>query len=183
MESRIVLKTGKQEKLYPPTDVSVSQQCRPQLRSVRFEDLVHNIFRNENLTLEINVSHFGVTSFPCIRPCGDSECNEELSIFIFSKNIDNFFYICSVFVAPFSTISFPSHQFWGTIQSQRTYRCTTFDCLNHSTNCWSFPHFSATAMTCSQIFVLLLMQLLSHLKDPPFPEETQKMRFADPATI
>ena len=36
------------------------QQCRPQLLSVKFENLVHSIFRNENSTLEINVSHFGV---------------------------------------------------------------------------------------------------------------------------
>ena len=63
-----MLKTGKQEKLYPPTDVSVSQQCRPQLRSVKFEDLVHNIFRNENLTLEINVSHFGVLHWEQWQP-------------------------------------------------------------------------------------------------------------------
>ena len=39
---------------------SVSQQCRPQLLSVKFENLVQSIFRNENSTLEINVSHFRV---------------------------------------------------------------------------------------------------------------------------
>ena len=60
MESRIVLKTCQQKKLYPPTDISVSQQCRPQLLSVKFENLVHSIFRNENSSLEINVSHFRV---------------------------------------------------------------------------------------------------------------------------
>ena len=49
-----------------------------------------------------------------------------------------------------------------------------FDRLNHSTNSWSFPHFSVTAMPCLQIFVLLSIQLLSDLKDPAFPEETQK---------
>ena len=52
------VKNEEQEKLYPPTDVSVSQQCHPQLLSVKFENLVHSIFRNENSTLEINVSHF-----------------------------------------------------------------------------------------------------------------------------
>ena len=60
MASRIVLKTRQQEKLYPPTNVSASQQCRPQLLSVKFENLVHSIFRHKNSTLEINVSHFGV---------------------------------------------------------------------------------------------------------------------------
>ena len=67
-ESRIVLKTGQQEKLYPPTDASVSQQCRPQLLSVKFENLVHSIFRNENSTLEINVSHFGVLHWQQWQP-------------------------------------------------------------------------------------------------------------------
>ena len=33
-------------KLYPPTDVSVSLQCRQQLLLVKFENLVHIIFRN-----------------------------------------------------------------------------------------------------------------------------------------
>ena len=46
--------------------------------------------------------------------------------FIFSKNIVNFFYIYSFFVASFYIISFPFHWFWWTIQSQRTYRCATF---------------------------------------------------------
>ena len=36
-----------------------------------------------------------------------------------------FFSICSFFIAPFSTTSFPSHWFWGTIQSHPTYRYTT----------------------------------------------------------
>ena len=68
MESRIVLKTGQQEKLYPPTDASVSQQCRPQLLSAKFENLVHGIFRNETSTLEINVSHFGVLHWQQWQP-------------------------------------------------------------------------------------------------------------------
>ena len=58
-ESQIVL-TGQQEKLYPSTDVSVSLQCRPQLLSLKFKNLVHSIFRNENPTLAIHVSHFEV---------------------------------------------------------------------------------------------------------------------------
>ena len=59
-ESRIVLKPEQQEKLYPPTDVNFSLQCPPQLLLVKFENLVHSIFRNKNATLEINVSHFGM---------------------------------------------------------------------------------------------------------------------------
>ena len=39
LESRALLKTGQQEKLYPPTNVSLSQQCRPQLLSGKFEIL------------------------------------------------------------------------------------------------------------------------------------------------
>ena len=57
---RIVLKTRQQEKLYLPTDVSVLLKCHPHLLSVKFEKLVHSIFKNENLTMEINVSYFGV---------------------------------------------------------------------------------------------------------------------------
>ena len=49
-------------------DVSVSQQCYPQLLSVKFENLVHSIFRNENSTLEINVSHFGVVHWQQWQP-------------------------------------------------------------------------------------------------------------------
>ena len=48
------------EKLDPLTDVSVPLQCHPQLLSLKFENLVHSIFRNENPTIEINVSYFGV---------------------------------------------------------------------------------------------------------------------------
>ena len=66
--SRIVLKTGQQEKLYPPTDVSVSQQRLPQLLSTKFENLVHSIFRNETSTLEINFSHFGVLHWQQWQP-------------------------------------------------------------------------------------------------------------------
>ena len=51
-------KTGQQEKLYAPRDVSVLLQCRPQLFLVKFENYVHSIFRRENSNLEIIVSHF-----------------------------------------------------------------------------------------------------------------------------
>ena len=58
---------------------------------------------------------------------GDSECMQcKIHNFIFSKNIDKYFYIYSFFVAPLSTVSFLSCWFWGTIQSRPTYRCTTF---------------------------------------------------------
>ena len=43
----------------PPSDASVALQGHPQLLSVRFENLVHSIFRSENSTMEINVSNFG----------------------------------------------------------------------------------------------------------------------------
>ena len=59
-ESRIVLKMGQQQKLYPPTDISVPLQCHPQQLSVRFENLVHSIFKNENSSMEINMSYFRV---------------------------------------------------------------------------------------------------------------------------
>ena len=62
------VKKGTTRKLYPPTDVSISQHCRPQLLSIKFENLVHSIFRNENSTLEINVSHFGVLHWQQWQP-------------------------------------------------------------------------------------------------------------------
>ena len=54
------VKNGAAKILYPPTSVSISLQCCPDLILVRFENLVHNIFRNKKSTLEINVSNFGV---------------------------------------------------------------------------------------------------------------------------
>ena len=63
-----MLKIEQQEKLHPPTDVSVSLQCHPQLLSGRFENLVHNILTNENSTLEINVSHFRVLHWQQWQP-------------------------------------------------------------------------------------------------------------------
>ena len=63
-----MLKTGQQEKFYSSTDVSVSQQCRAQLLSVKLQNLVHSIFRNENSTLEINVSHFGLLHWQYWQP-------------------------------------------------------------------------------------------------------------------
>ena len=54
---------------------------------------------------------------------GDSEWMQRE---IQTKNIDNFFYICSFFVALLSTVFFPFLWFWGTIQSRPSYRCITF---------------------------------------------------------
>ena len=54
-----MLKTGQKEKLYPPTDVSASLQCRPQFLLVKFDNRVRSIFKNEKSALEINVRHFG----------------------------------------------------------------------------------------------------------------------------
>ena len=88
-----MLKTGQQEKLYPPTDVSVS---------LEFENLVHSIFRNENSTLKINVSHFGVlhwqqwqppTSIPdCINPlcsCAIMDIESTSHFFLHCPLFDN----------------------------------------------------------------------------------------------
>ena len=92
---------------------------------------------------------------------GDNEWMQgKIHNFIFSKNVDNFFYICSFFVAPLSTVTFPSCWFWDTIQSRPTYRCTTFWSSNLLNK---LLEFSAFAMPCSQVFVLLLIQLLSGL--------------------
>ena len=63
-----MLKIGQQEKLYPPTNISVSLQCPPQLLLVKFENLVDNIFRNEYSTMEINVSHFEVLHWQQWQP-------------------------------------------------------------------------------------------------------------------
>ena len=54
------IKNGTVRKNVPPAYGSISLQCHPQLLSDRFENLLHNIFRNENSTLEINVSLFGM---------------------------------------------------------------------------------------------------------------------------
>ena len=52
----------------PPTDDSISPQCRPQLLLDWFENLIHNIFRNENSSLEINVSLFRVLHWQQWQP-------------------------------------------------------------------------------------------------------------------
>ena len=52
-ESRIVLRTGRQEKLYPLTDVSAPLQCHPKLVLIKFENIVHSIFRKENSYLRV----------------------------------------------------------------------------------------------------------------------------------
>ena len=66
-----MLNTG-QEKLYPPTDVSVPLQCHAQLLSVKFENLVHSIFRNENSTMEINESYFVVLHWQQWQPAASA---------------------------------------------------------------------------------------------------------------
>ena len=53
------IKNGTIWKNVPPAYGSISPQCRPQLLSDRFENLINKIFRNENSTLKINVSLFG----------------------------------------------------------------------------------------------------------------------------
>ena len=56
-----------------------------------------------------------------------------------------------------------------------------FDLLNHCTKSGNLPYFSATAVTCSQMFVVLLMHVRSHLSDPPLPGVTQKILLHVPA--
>ena len=68
MESRFFYKTGQKENLNPPTNVSVSLQCRLEPLSVKLENLVHSIFRNENSTLEIHMSHFRVLHWQQWQP-------------------------------------------------------------------------------------------------------------------
>ena len=47
-------------KIVSSNRASCSLQCRQHLRLVKFENLVHRLFRNKNPNLGINVSHFGV---------------------------------------------------------------------------------------------------------------------------
>ena len=54
------IKNGTIRTNVPPAYDSISPQCHSQLLSDRIENLIPNIFRNENSTLEINVSLFGV---------------------------------------------------------------------------------------------------------------------------
>ena len=53
------IKTEAIRKNVPPAYGSISPQCHPQLLSDRLENLIHNIFRNGNSSLKINVSLFG----------------------------------------------------------------------------------------------------------------------------
>ena len=114
---------------------------------------------------------------------GDNEYSEGFSISLSTKILTTSSTFAFFLLLLFLPFPFLYTDFGAPFKANALTDAPQFDRLNHSTNYWSFPLFFATAMTCSQIFVLLLMQLLSHLKDPPFPGETQKMRFADPATI
>ena len=70
-----------QEKSYPPIDISVLLvQCRPHQLSVKFKNLVHSIFRNENSTLEINMSHFRVLHWQQWQPPASAPENLNLLI-------------------------------------------------------------------------------------------------------
>ena len=62
------IKNGTVRKNVPPAYGSISPQCHPQLLSDRFENLLHNVFRNENSTLETNVSLFGVLHWQQWQP-------------------------------------------------------------------------------------------------------------------
>ena len=69
---------------------------------------------------------------------GDSEwMQRKIHNFIFSKNVDNFFFICSFFVAPLSTVFLPV-DFETRFKVNPLTDAPRFDCLICSTNCWSF---------------------------------------------
>ena len=73
-------------KIVSSNRASRSLQCRPHLLSVKFENLVHRFFRNENSNLEINVSHFGVLHWQQWQPpasAPDDLLNQTLSLQIF----------------------------------------------------------------------------------------------------
>ena len=101
--------------------------------------------------------------------------------FIFRENIDNFF-ICLFLLLLFLLFPFLLIDFGASYRDNGLTDAPHFDHLTTQTNCWSFPYLSATAISCLQNVVLLFIQFLSHLKDPPFPEET-KIRLADLAII
>ena len=61
-------------------------------------------------------------------------------------------------------------------------KISIFDLLNQWSISGNLPHFSATAITCSQMFVVLLMRVRSQLNDPPLPGVTQKILLHAPAT-
>ena len=62
------VKNGTARKIVSSNRRQRPQQCRPQQLSVKFENLVHSIFRNEDSALEINVSHFGVLHWQQWQP-------------------------------------------------------------------------------------------------------------------
>ena len=47
----------------------------PQLLLIKFENVVHSIFRNENSATEINVSHFGVLHWQEWQPLASTTEN------------------------------------------------------------------------------------------------------------
>ena len=62
---------------------SFTVQCRPHLLLVKFENLVHSFFRNENSTLEINVSHFGVLHWQQWQPPASAPAPKVLAMQLF----------------------------------------------------------------------------------------------------
>ena len=67
-------------KIISSNRASRSLQCRPHLLSLKFENLVHRFFRNENSNLEINVSHFGVRHRQQWQPPADQVLEVEETI-------------------------------------------------------------------------------------------------------
>ena len=81
-------RNNKKNCILQPMSVSCSLQCRPQLLWVKSENPVCSSFRNENSSLEINVSHFGVLYWQQWQPSASaSDVANVFSTFIKLNNI------------------------------------------------------------------------------------------------
>ena len=70
---------------------------------------------------------------------GDNEWMQgKIHNFIFCKNIDNFFYICSFLLFLFLLLLFLPFDFETRFKVDPLTDASRFDCLIYSTNCWSF---------------------------------------------
>ena len=85
-----------------------SNQCQPlaavspTILSVKFENIVHSIFRKENSTLKINVSHFRVLHWQQWQPPASVPYSTSIFSFIMAM-ISNFiiFFIFQIFIFKF----------------------------------------------------------------------------------
>ena len=91
------IKNGPIRENVPPAYDSILLQWRPQLLSDRFENLIHNIFRNKNSTLEINESFFGVLHWQQWQPPASTPgYHNALQVKIWKITITEFFRIFSI---------------------------------------------------------------------------------------